>query len=277
MANMSHHRANRFDSMLSRRQLLTRCGMGMGELALGTIMSEVGYGSSTNVSPLVAHAPQFPGKAKRVIHLFMNGGPSQVDTFDPKPSLWKYAGKMLPIPNYKTERKTGAAFPSPFKFAKYGKSGIEVSELFKHTAESIDEICVIRSMQADVPNHEPSLMLMNCGEARQVRPSMGSWVTYGLGTENQNMPGFITMCPGGYPIQESQNWQSAFLPGVYQGTYIDTKNTEVEALIENIRNGFVTTKEQRAQLDLLQQMNLAHLRKRQDDAQPEARVQSFGL
>ncbi len=120
MANMPHHRPNPFDSTLSRRQLLTRCGMGMGALALGTILSEVGYGSSANINPLIAHQPQFPGKAKRVIHLFMNGGPSQVDTFDPKPALQKYAGKMLPIPNYKTERKTGAAFPSPYKFQKYG-------------------------------------------------------------------------------------------------------------------------------------------------------------
>src|SRR5205823_14048033 len=116
-------------------------------------------------------------------------------------------------------------------------SGIEVSELFPRTAECIDDIAVIRSMHADVPNHEPSLMLMNCGESRLIRPSMGSWVTYGLGTENQNLPGFIAMCPNGYPIQETQNWQSAFLPGAFQGTYIDTRHTEPERLIENIRNG----------------------------------------
>src|SRR5258706_8909430 len=277
MANMSHHRANRFDSMLSRRQLLTRCGMGMGELALGTIMSEVGYGSSTNVNPLVAHASEFPGKAKRAIHLFMNGGPSQVDTFDPKPSLQKYAGKMLPIPNYKTERKTGGAFPSPFKFAKYGKSGIEVSELFKHTAQCVDDMCVIRSMQADVPNHEPSLLLMNCGEARLIRPSMGSWITYGLGTDNQNLPGFVVLCPGGYPIQESQNWQAGFLPGVFQGTYIDSQYTDVEKLIENIRNKSISGEEQRRQLDLLMKLNRRHIEQRQQDAQLEARVQSFEL
>ena len=151
--------------------------------------------------------PHFPAKAKRVIHLFMNGGPSHVDTFDPKPSLEKYAGKPLPMQNLATERKTGAAFPSPFKFQKYGQSGIEVSELFQHTAQHIDDIAVIRSMHADVPNHEPSLLLMNCGDSRLVRPSMGSWLTYGLGTENLNLPGFIAMVPGGYPIQETQNWQ----------------------------------------------------------------------
>ena len=125
---------------------------------------------------------------------------------------------------------------SPFKFQQYGKSGIEVSELFAQTAAHIDDMCVIRSMHADVPNHEPSLMLMNCGDGRLPRPSMGSWITYGLGTENQNLPGFIAMCPGGYPIVATQNWRSAFLPGAYQGTYIDTQHTEVDKLIENIRN-----------------------------------------
>src|SRR3954465_1820858 len=138
-------------------------------------------------NPLAEHLPHFAAKAKRVIHLFMNGGPSHVDTFDPKPSLQQYAGKALPMPNLATERKTGAAFPSPFKFQKYGESGIEVSELFQHTAQHIDDMAVIRSMHADVPNHEPSLLLMNCGESRLVRPSLGSWGTYGLGTENQNL------------------------------------------------------------------------------------------
>jgi len=279
MANMSNHRPNPFDSLLSRRQLLSKCGMGMGALALGTLLSQAGYGSSeiSGVSPLRPHGPQFAGKAKRVIHLFMNGGPSQVDTFDPKPMLQKYAGKMLPIPNYKTERKTGAAFPSPYQFEKYGKSGIEVSEIFKHTAQCVDDMCVIRSMQADVPNHEPSLLLMNCGEARLIRPSMGSWITYGLGSENQNLPGFIVLCPGGYPIQESQNWQAGFLPGVFQGTYIDTQFTDVEKLIENIRNKSVSPEEQRRQLDLLMKLNRRHIEQRQQDAQLESRIQSFEL
>src|SRR6184192_150891 len=113
-------------------------------------------------------------------------------------------------------------------------------------------------MHADIPNHEPSLMLMNCGEARQIRPSMGSWLTYGLGTDNQNLPGFVVLCPGGYPIQESQNWQSGFLPGVYQGTYIDTQHTELNKLIENVKSGVATSEEQRRQLDLLMQMNRRH-------------------
>jgi len=207
----------------------------------------------------------------------MNGGPSHVDTFDPKPLLAKYAGKPLPTENLRTERKTGAAFPSPFKFQKYGQSGIEVSKLFANTAKCIDDIAVIRSMHADVPNHEPSLMLMNCGDARLVRPSLGSWVTYGLGSDNQNLPGFIAMCPGGYPIQETQNWQSAFLPGAYQGTYIDTRHTSLDRLIENIKATHVTSREQRAQLDLLRALNEKHQQKRQQDAALEARIQSFEL
>ncbi|MDQ2731426.1 MAG: DUF1501 domain-containing protein, partial [Armatimonadota bacterium] len=200
-----------------------------------------------------------------------------VDTFDPKPSLAKYAGKLLPSANLPTERKTGAAFPSPFKFQKYGQSGIEVSELFPHVASCIDDIAVIRSMQADVPNHEPSLLLMNCGEARLIRPSVGSWVTYGLGTENQNLPGFMVMCPGGYPIQESQNWQAGFLPGAYQGTYLNTQYSSVEKLIEYIKNDYAGRPEQRQQLDLLLQLNEEHKAKREQEAQLDGRIQSFEL
>jgi hypothetical protein len=227
-------------------------------------------------SPLAPRAPHFAAKAKRVIHIFANGGPSHVDTFDPKPALARLHGKPLPMDNLPTERRTGAAFQSPFQFKKYGQSGIEVSELFPNVAEHIDDIAVIRSMHADVPNHEPSLLLMNCGEARLTRPSMGSWITYGLGTVNQNLPGFIAMCPG-YPIQESQNWQSAFLPGIYQGTYINTKHQEIEKLIEHIKNKSISISEQRQQLDLLRELNEQHARRRSQDAQMEARIQSFEL
>lgn len=279
---MKHHAPNPEHLALTRREFLCRCGMGMGSLGLASLFGNLNFAGSARASegftnPLLPKAPHFPAKAKHVIHIFANGGASHIDTFDPKPALEKYAGKNLPMENLRTERKTGAAFPSPFKFKKHGKSGIEVSELFEFTAQSVDEMAVIRSMHADVPNHEPSLMLMNCGEARLVRPSMGSWVTYGLGSENQNLPGFIAMCPGGYPIQESQNWQSGFLPGVYQGTYIDTQHTKIEKLIEHVKNNFTSLAEQRRQLDLLQQLNERHRRKRQDDAQLEARIQSFEL
>jgi hypothetical protein len=257
--------------------MLCRSGMGFASFGLANLMASTGEAANVSTHPLSPKGPHFAGKAKRVIHIFANGGASHVDTFDPKPKLDEYHGKPLPSPNLRTERKTGAAFRSPFKFQKYGKSGIEVSELFPNVASCIDDIAVIRSMHADVPNHEPSLLLMNCGEARLIRPSFGSWVTYGLGSENQNLPGFIAMCPNGYPIQETQNWQSAFLPGVFQGTYIDTKHTDIEKLIEYIRNNFTTLKEQRAQLDLLKQLNERHLERRQQDAQLEARIQSFEL
>jgi len=264
---------------LSRRDLLRRSGQGMGLLGLASLFGDDSWDSSAQgaISPMAPKPPQFAAKAKHVIHIFCNGGPSHVDTFDPKPALATYAGKELPTGPLKTERKTGAALPSPFKFQRYGESGIEVSELFRHTAESIDEMCVIRSMHADVPNHEPSLMLMNCGEARQPRPSMGSWVTYGLGTENQNLPGFLAMCPGGYPITETANWRSAFLPGVYQGTYIDSQHKDIEKLIANIRNKDLSTEKQREQLDLVQDLNRSHLQSRGYDPVLEARIHSFEL
>jgi hypothetical protein len=266
----------------SRREILQQCGVGFGTLGLSMLMQESGIleasanGADGN-NPLAPKKPHFAAKAKRVIHIFANGGASQVDTFDPKPMLTKYHGKTLPTSNLRTERKTGAALGSPFKFQKYGKSGIEVSELFANTARHIDDMCIIRSMHADVPNHEPSLLLMNCGESRLVRPSMGSWVTYGLGSENQNLPGFIAMCPNGYPIQESQNWQAGFLPGVYQGTYIDTQHTDIEKLIANIKNNFTGKAEQRRQLDLLMQLNQQHRESRPNDPQIESRIQSFEL
>ena len=264
----------------SRREMLSRCGVGMGMLGLSQLLGDTGLltaHAKAASNPLEPKAPHFPAKVKRVIHIFANGGPSQVDTFDPKPALAKYAGKSLPTSNLRTERKTGAAFPSPFKFQKYGQSGLEVSEIFANTAKHIDDICVIRSMHADVPNHEPSFMLMNTGESRLIRPSMGSWVTYGLGTENQNLPGFIAMCPGGMPLLESQNWQNGFLPGVFQGTYIDPKQTDIEKLIEYVRNRNLTTDGQRNQLDLLGKLNKMHQDERPNDPQLESRIQSFEL
>lgn len=264
----------------TRRQMLQQCGMGMGSLILGGMLghtAKAAAGEAHVHSPFEVKAPPFAPRAKRVIHLFMNGGPSHVDTFDPKPLLEKYAGKALPSNHYQTERKTGAAFPSMFKFRKYGRSGIDVSDLFPNVARNVDDMCIIRSMKADVPNHEPSLMLMNCGHAREIRPSMGSWVTYGLGSENQNMPGFIVMCPGGYPIQESQNWQAGFLPGTYQGAYVDSKYTDPNKLIQFIKSNYTTSPEQRRQLDLLSQLNRRHSEQRANEAALEARIQSFEM
>lgn len=265
------------ESSTGRRGWLQRSGLGLGALGLAHVLREDGRlaGADSATSQLLARSSQFAPRARRVIHFFLNGGPSHVDTFDHKPLLEKYAGQP-PGDNLLTERKTGAAFPSPFRFRKYGESGIEVSELFAKTAEHIDDIAVIRSMYAQVPNHEPSLMLMNCGDSVQPRPSMGAWVLYGLGTENQNLPGFVAMCPGGLPIKDSENWQSAFLPGAYQGTYVDSQHSELSRLIENIEHPQITSASQRRQLDLLARLNSRH-RATRIDQRLDARIQAFEL
>ena len=266
----------------SRRELLQRTGFGLGSLALtgmmqSGLMPELLAGESSP-NPLLPRQPHFPAKAKHLIHIFANGGPSHVDTWDPKPAIEKHVGQELPGGAPRTERPTGNFYPSTFKVQKYGESGIEASELFEKTASAhADKLCVIRSMHADVPNHEPSLLLMNCGEARQVRPSVGSWLTYGLGTENQNLPAFISMCPGGYPIQESQNWQAGFLPGIYQGTYIDSKHESVDKLVEYVVNRKMSRSAQRRELDLIQKMNAEHIQTRAVDPMLEARIQSMEL
>ncbi len=270
------------DCSLSRRSLLRRCGTGLAAFGLAGLLGDdrmlasLVNETTTNPNPFAPRPTHFPGTAKRVIHLFMNGGPSHVDTFDYKPELQKRDGQPLPM-NLKTERKTGMALKSPFKFSQYGENGIHVSELFKHTAQHMDEIAVINSMHADVPNHEPSLLLMNCGESRLVRPSVGSWVTYGMGSENQNLPGFIALCPDGYPVKDTQNWQSAFLPGVFQGTHVDTRHQTIERLIENVANQHVSKQQQREQLDVLSRLNQQHLCERGTDPALAARIQSYEL
>lgn len=264
-------------NLLSRREALLRSGTGFGSLALADLMINESNAEVGKMDPLAPKQAHYPSKAKHVVHLFMNGGPSQVDTFDPKPMLEKYHGKPLPETNLRTERKTGAAMRSPFKFKKHGQSGIEVSELFKNTAMHVDDMCIIRSMHADVPNHEPSLMLMNCGDGRLPRPSFGSWVTYGLGSENKNLPGFVVMCPGGYPIVTTQNWRSSFLPGVYQGTYLDTINSDPDKLVAFIRNSEMPVARQRKQLDLVRLLNEENLASRNFDPQLESRIRTFEL
>ncbi len=271
-------RVNPDQFTLDRRSLLSRSALGLGALGLAHALQTDGraVGADAAASVLGSKAPHFPAKAKRVIHFFLNGGPSHVDTFDPKPLLAKFADRTV-AENLRTERKTGAAFPSPFKFRRYGQSGIEVSELFSRTAAAhIDDIAVIRSMYAQVPNHEPSLMLMNCGDSVQPRPSMGAWVLYGLGTENQNLPGFVAMCPNGLPIKDTENWQSAFLPGVYQGTYVDSQHKELSKLIENIEHPQIARDAQRRQLNLLARLNAEH-RATRIDQRLDARIQSFEL
>lgn len=265
----SEQQAATIASTVTRREMLSRSGIGLGMLALANL---------TQCDQIRAEsiAPHYPAKAKQVVHLFMNGGPSHVDTFDPKPILKKYHGKPLANPALPTERKTAGALGSPFEFKKYGESGTEVSELFQQTAAHVDDMCVIRSMYADIPNHEPSLLLMNCGDNALPRPSFGSWVNYGLGTLNENLPGFVVLCPNGFPIVGPKNWRSAFLPGSFQGTHIDTKNEDPRQLVKDINNPQKPTR-QRQQLDLLQRLNARHLEQAGHDPQLEARIKSYEL
>ena len=273
--NINEHIARPEDFAITRRQFLDRFGMGFGALSLASLM---GPGLITNsalaegsTSPLAPKPPQFPAKAKRVIHIFAQGAPSQVDTWDPKPALTQYDGQALPGMN-------GVAMASPFKFNKMGKSGIEVSEVFSKIGQHVDEMSIIRSMWTDIPAHEVAAVMMNTGSLRLAKPSMGSWVVYGLGTENQNMPGFVSLRPGtGLPSGGTQNWQSAFLPGVYQGTSINTQADSVEDMIQNIKNPYISVKEQRRQLDLIQQLNELHSQNLQKDAQLEARIEAFEI
>jgi len=257
--------------LMTRRELLNMMGAGFGMAGFSGVACAAA--ANTPAGPLAPKAPHFGAKATRVIYLFLNGGPSQVDTFDPKPKLTEYNGKPVPTGNLKTERKTGNLLKSPFAFRKYGQSGIEISEIFPKLGECADDLCVIRSMYTDRPNHEPSLFLLNSGEKLPGRPSMGSWVTYGLGTENQNLPGFVVLCPG-LPVVGHQLWSSTFLPAVYQGTYLNTEEKDTDRLIQNIRNRSLTREQQRDELDLLGSLNRMHMRQQGSDPQLEACIQS---
>jgi len=261
----------------TRRDFLTSVGLGLGSVALMTLQAGTAAAVEAPAGPLSPKPSPFPARAKRVVHFFLNGGPSHLDTFDPKPALARYAGRPLPTGHLPTERKTGGAFPSPFQFRHHGQSGLEISELFPRTAEHADSLAVIRSMRANLPNHEPSLLLMNCGDSIQSRPSVGSWITYGLGSENQNLPGFVVLCPRGLPVKEHENWQAGFLPGAYQGTFIDSQYTELDRLVENIRSHHATLAQQQRQLELLRVLNAERAEERGQDARLEARIQSFEL
>lgn len=235
---------------MTRREWMAGCGFGAVGLA-GTAA-----GATTH----------HPAKAKHVIFLFLNGGLSQVDTFDPKPELTRQHGKPLPGPAVKTDSATGNLMKSPFAFRKFGQSGIEVAEIFPRVGGLIDDFCVVRSCYADNGNHGPSLMLMNTGHQLAGRPSMGSWITYGLGTENKNLPGFLALCPG-YPVMGPRLWSAGFLPNIHQGTYIPNQETEPEKLVQNIRNQSLSEREQREQLGLLDRLNKLYLGR--SEAQPK--------
>ncbi|MFM7842915.1 MAG: DUF1501 domain-containing protein [Planctomycetota bacterium] len=262
---------------LTRRELLGSVGTGLGLLALPSLLRADSSSEPAENNPLAPRSPHFPARAKHIVHIYLNGGPSQVDTWDYRPELQKWGGKKLPLGNLTTERETGVALASPFEFQQYGSSGLWCSEIFQRTAsQHADRLCVIKSVYANTPNHEQSMRLMNTGDERLSRPSYGSWLTYGLGCENQNLPGFVTMCPG-LPVADSSNWRSAFLPGIYQGTYLDTRKTKVTELLANIQSPRTLPVDQRRQLDLLASLNRQHQSTRRDDANLEARIQSFEL
>jgi len=275
---MNPHQHN---ATMPRRHWMRTCGMGFGGLALSSMLGaqsdalaqeEAGLLATKGALPL-----HFPAKAKHVIHVFLNGGVSQVDTFDPKPELTRRAGQILPFENLKTERKTGVALPSPFAFEQHGQSGIPVSDLFPKLAKCVDEMTVIRSMYAELPSHELSLMLMNTGDQRLVRPSLGSWLTWGMGSINDNLPAFVALCPGGLPVGGAGNWRSAFLPGAYQATRVDTYKSDTSKLIDHLQNKRYSASEQSKQFELLEQLNQKHLEQRPGEAAIEARRKSFEL
>src|SRR5438067_679059 len=281
---------------ITRRDALCRIGNGFGMLAFASLVGEsiaraagpTIFGQDIASGDGVARKLDHPARAKRVIFLFMNGGLSHVDSFDPKPMLDKYHGQPLPGGEIKTERKTGALMRSPFEFKKYGQCGMDVSELFPNVGAMADDICWIRSVYTDIPNHEPSMLMMNTGHTQVGRPSLGSWLTYGLGTDNKNLPGFVVLCPDVPTTVGPPLWNNAFLPAVHQGTYISNKvekqagetivgkDFDPKKLISYIHNDKFTLTEQRRELDLLESLNRMQMaREPAADPQLEAAIQSM--
>jgi uncharacterized protein DUF1501 len=278
---------------VTRRDALCRIGNGFGMLAFASLVGEsltraAGLDGFSQDGAIEPRKLDHPARAKRVVFLFMNGGLSQVDSFDPKPMLDKYHGQPLPGGAIATERKTGALMRSPFAFKKYGQCGMEVSELFPNVGACADDICWIRSVYTDIPNHEPSMLMMNTGHTQVGRPSLGSWLTYGLGTDNKNLPGYVVLCPDVPTTVGPPLWNNAFLPAVHQGTYIADKvekqpdkaligkDFDPKQLISYIHNDKFTLTEQRRELDLLEtldRMQQAHEQVR--DPQLDATIQSM--
>ncbi len=262
------------DYFLTRRQFLNRVGLGLGALGAATFLGPTdlfGATASTGLAhtgnPLAPKLPHFPGKAKAIIHIFAQGAPSHVDTWDPKPALARLDGKSLGTDG-------GVAMAPPFAFQRYGKSGLEVSDLFAKTATHADDLTVIRSMFTDIPAHDVATTFMNTGSVRITKPSLGSWVVYGLGSENQNLPGFISLRGNRLPVGGANGYGSAFLPGIYQGTSVNTTARNVQQMIQNIRNSYVSKSEQRRQLDFVHQLNEIHAQNLQRDAALESRLET---
>jgi hypothetical protein len=264
------------DYFLTRRQFLRRMGMGVGALSLAGLLDphDLTAAQTRNTAkpapgPLTPRPSHFPGKAKSIIHIFAQGAPSHLDTWDPKPVLARMNGKTI--------GGDGVAMASPFTFAKYGQSGLEVSELFAKTAVHADDLAVVRSMWTDIPAHEVATVFMNTGSLRIAKPSLGSWLVYGLGTENQNLPGFIALRGGRLPPGGASNYQAAFLPGSFQGASINTQAPSVPLMIQNIRNQYVGKAEQRRQLNFIHELNELHAQNLQRDAALETRLESYEI
>ncbi|WZO96515.1 DUF1501 domain-containing protein [Isosphaeraceae bacterium EP7] len=277
--------SDRLIPSFSRRSLLRSSAAGFGGLALAGLIAEqtkvgaVEVGRPDPTMPLAVRSPHFPAKAKRVIFLFMHGGPSQVDTFDHKPLLTRDHGKPLPFAKPRVvSSDTGNLLGSPFKFQQHGQSGAWVSELFPEVARRVDDLCIINSMHGSNSRHGGALLELHTGSDTFVRPSMGSWITYGLGTENQDLPGYVTICPnlshGGV-----NNWSSAFLPAAYQGTPLGTTGIPSDrAVIPFIKSAHDTPRDlQRMELDLAQGLNRDHLGRSGEDQALEGRINALEL
>ena len=252
---------------MTRRHLLKTTGTGFGMIGLANLLA-------ADAASLNPKTPHHAAKAKQVVFLFLNGAPSQVDTFDPKPALTKYHGQPIPGDYPKAKQERGTLMQSPFPFKHYGKSGLEVSDLFAKTAQHADEMCVIRSMHTDLPAHAQGILQMNSGRIIPGFPSWGAWLTYGLGSENKNLPGFIAMCAG-VPDVGPQLWSSAFLPSIYQGTYVPTDEFSPEKMIQHIRSRGGTPAEQAKRVELWQKLNQIQLQQSGPDSQLEGRIQSM--
>lgn len=263
---------------VTRRQALQQSAVGFGSLALASLVNRPAAGHEAPLDPLAPRQPHFPARAKRVIFLFMKGGPSHLDTFDPKPLLTRDHGKPCPIAKPRVQfAPTGNLLKSPWSFQQYGESGNWVSELFPHLAQKIDDLCLVQSVHGTNPAHGGAVLKVHTGSDAFVRPSIGSWVSYGLGTENANLPAFVTICPtlahGGI-----NNWNSAFLPAAYAGTPLGNASVPSDkAQVKYIHNSRVPKAIQRLQLDRLQQVNREHLDRAAGEASLEARINSFEL
>ena len=254
-----------------------KMGGGFGSLGLASLIDSAN-GSTNDSSPLAPKRPHFQPKAKRIIQLFMPGGPSQVDTFDYKPMIAKHAGQRPESVNRKTLRNTKMGLmPSPFSFKQYGESGKWVSDIFPHVAECVDDICFVHSMHTDIPEHAGGILMANLGALQPNRPSMGSWLVYGLGAETQNLPGFVAMSPRAQPRGKLANWGNAFLPGAYAGSYVNINSMKPDAVIKDLKNSSLSTADQRRQADLLGELNKLQLQRVEKDQSLEASIQAMEM